>query len=40
MMIKMELILIIGKEILDAYFDLKKQRIHGEAASTDSSNQN
>lgn len=31
---------IIGKEILDVYFDLKKQRIHGEAASTDSSNQN
>ncbi|KOS28074.1 penicillin-binding protein [Bacillus anthracis] len=31
---------IIGKEILDAYFELKKQRMHDEAASTDTSNQN
>ncbi|KOS27544.1 penicillin-binding protein [Bacillus anthracis] len=31
---------VIGKEILDAYFELKKQRMHDEAASTDTSNQN
>ena len=31
---------IIGKEVLDVYFDLKKQRMHDEAASTDNSNQN
>ncbi|HDR6054324.1 TPA: penicillin-binding protein transpeptidase, partial [Bacillus anthracis] len=31
---------IIGKEVLDVYFDLKKQRMHDEAASTDTSNQN
>ncbi|HDR8500661.1 TPA: penicillin-binding protein 2, partial [Bacillus cereus] len=31
---------IIGKEVLDVYFDLKQQRIHGEATSTGSSKQN
>ncbi|MDM5188309.1 penicillin-binding protein 2 [Bacillus sp. DX4.1] len=30
---------LIGKDILDAYFDLKKQRINGETTNTDSSNQ-
>ncbi|WJE83883.1 penicillin-binding protein 2 [Bacillus sp. DX3.1] len=30
---------LIGKDILDAYFDLKKQRINGETSNTDSSNQ-
>ncbi|MGH0601755.1 penicillin-binding transpeptidase domain-containing protein, partial [Bacillus mycoides] len=30
---------LIGKDILDAYFDLKNQRINGESSNTDSSNQ-
>ncbi|KAA0759743.1 penicillin-binding protein 2 [Bacillus sp. AR2-1] len=30
---------LIGKDILDAYFDLKNQRINGENNNTDSSNQ-
>ncbi|AZJ24323.1 penicillin-binding protein (plasmid) [Bacillus wiedmannii bv. thuringiensis] len=30
---------LIGKDILDAYFDLKNQRINGENSNTDSSNQ-
>ncbi|MDA2451983.1 penicillin-binding protein 2 [Bacillus cereus] len=29
---------LIGKDILDAYFDLKEQRINGESSNTDSSN--
>ncbi|PDY08335.1 penicillin-binding protein [Bacillus cereus] len=30
---------LIGKDILDAYFDLKKQRINGESSNADISNQ-
>lgn len=31
---------MIGKEVLDAYFDLKKQRINGGAPSIESPNKN
>lgn len=31
---------IIGKEVLDVYFDLKQQRINGETTHTDVPNQN
>ena len=31
---------IIGKEVLDVYFDLQQQRINGETTHTDVPNQN